>query len=67
MAAHGGAAANIPGGGGHLVWKRVPTAVRPLESGGCHDPRRLKRGAVLLSYCRIGGLSETVQIIFPIK
>ena len=32
------------GGGGYSVWKRVPTAVRPLWSGGCRDPRWLKRG-----------------------
>ena len=32
------------GGGGYLVWKRVPTAVQPLESGGCRDPRQLKKG-----------------------
>ena len=31
-----------PGGGGYSVWKRVPTAIRLLESGP--DPRRLKRG-----------------------
>ena len=27
-----------PGGGGYSLWKRVPTAVRPLESGVCRDP-----------------------------
>ena len=27
----------------------------------------LKRGAVLISYCRIGMLLESVQLIFPIK
>ena len=26
-----------------------------------------KRGAVLISYCRIGGLSESVQLIFHVK
>ena len=30
-------------GGGYLVLKRVPTVVGPLRSGGCHDPRWLKK------------------------
>ena len=34
----------MPGGGGSLFWKRVPTAVRPLRSVGCRDPRWLKKG-----------------------
>ena len=54
-------------GGGYSVQKRVPTAVRPLESGACRDPQQLKKGAVLILYCRIGGLSETVQLIFHVK
>ena len=31
-----------PRGGGHLVWKRVPTVVGPLENGGCREARQLK-------------------------
>ena len=31
-------------GGGVLVWKRVPTAVRPPRRCGCCDPRWLKKG-----------------------
>ena len=53
--------------GGYSVWKRVPTAVQPLRSGGCRDPRLLKRGAVLLLYCIIGELSEYLHLIFHIK
>ena len=57
------------GGGGGLLWKRVPTAVRPLESRGCRNLRQLKKrgggGAVLISW--IGGLSESVQLIFHVK
>ena len=30
--------------GGYWVLKRVPTAVRPLRSGGCRDARWLKKG-----------------------
>ena len=43
--------------------------VRPLESGGCRDPKLLKKGggAVLILYCRIGELSESVQLIFLLK
>ena len=37
-----------PGGGGYSVWKRVPTAVRPLTSCGCREPRWLKKGG-----CRV--------------
>ena len=42
------------GGGGYSVWKRVPTAVRPLRSGGCRDPRWLKRGGcpLIILYSR---------------
>ena len=29
---------------GYSVWKKVPTAVRPLRSGGCRDERWLKKG-----------------------
>ena len=49
-----------PGGGGYSVCKRVPTAVRPLESGGCRDLQGLKKkgGGVLILYCKIGELSE---------
>ena len=32
------------GGGGYVVLERVPTAVRPLPSGGCRDGRWLKKG-----------------------
>ena len=36
---------DIPGGGGgYTVWKRVLTAVRPPRSGGCRNPRWLKKG-----------------------
>ena len=38
------------GGGGYSVWKRVPSAVRPLESGGCRDPRQLKKGGLSSYY-----------------
>ena len=40
---HAGVVAARGGGGGYSVGKRVPTAVRPLESGGCRDPRQLKK------------------------
>ena len=33
-----------PGGGGYLVWKRVPTVVRPRKSCGCRKVQRLKMG-----------------------
>ena len=32
------------GGGGHLVWKRVPTAVQPLRRGGYLGAGWLKKG-----------------------
>ena len=56
-----------PGEGGYSVCKRVLTAVRPLESGGCHNPWWLKKGVVLLLYRRIGELSESGQLIFIIR
>ena len=34
---------STPGGGGGVLGLEKGT-VRPLESGGCHDPRRLKKG-----------------------
>ena len=55
------------GGGGYSVCKRAPTAVRPLESGGCRDLKRLKKKTVLILYCRIGELSESVQLLFHFK
>ena len=30
----------------YSVWKRVPTAVRPLESGGCRDPQKIEKGGL---------------------
>ena len=52
--------------GGYSVWKRVPTADRPLRSGGCRAARWLKKGAVLLLYCKIRELSESLHPIFYI-
>ena len=59
---------NPVGGGGYSVWKRVPTAVRPLRSSGCRNSRWLykERGAVLLLYCKIRELSESLHAIFYI-
>ena len=58
------------GGGGYSVWTRILTAVRPLASVCCHDLQWLKKkggGAALILYCRIGELSELVQLIVHVK
>ena len=43
-----------PRGGGYSVWRRVPTAVQLVESGGCHDPLLLKKKGVLSLYHIVG-------------
>ena len=64
--------APAPGGGGVLGLEKGtdcgPTAgERWLSRPAMSKKKRGGGGAVLISYCRKGGLSESVQKIFPIK
>ena len=54
------------GGGGYLVWKRVPTAVQPMRSSGCCGARWLQKGGCPLLYCKIRELSKSWHPIFYI-
>ena len=56
----GGGGVNVEGGGhsqgGYLVWKKVPTAVRPLRSCGFSELTWTKNGGCqVIIYPSIGG------------
>ena len=57
-----------PGGGGVLSLEKCTDCGPPAGELWLSQPTTAKkRGAVLILYCRIGELSESVQLIFHFK
>ena len=56
-----------PGGGGTQSGKGYRLRSDRWRAVAVATPDKKKRGAVLISYCRIGVLSQPVQLIFHVK